>query len=79
MPPDEDVGHVGNVLVRRRWVHLARRPVIMIQNYQVLCRTEATDKLPAGISPAVKGMLYKERVRREQSVGAGLLNTAHVF
>ena len=30
VPPDEDVGHVGNVLVRRRWVQLARRPVIMI-------------------------------------------------
>ena len=24
-------------------------------------------------------MLYKERVRRELSVGAGLLNTAHVY
>ena len=30
VPPDEDVGHVGNVPVRRRWVQLARRPVIMI-------------------------------------------------
>ena len=29
VPPDEDVGHVGNVPVRRRWVQLARRPVIM--------------------------------------------------
>ena len=37
------------------------------------------DKLPAGISPAVKGMLYKERVRREQPVGARLSNTAHVY
>ena len=27
---DEDVGHVGNVPVRRRWVQLACRPVIMI-------------------------------------------------
>ena len=39
----------------------------------------ATDKLPAGISPAVRGVLDKERVRREQSVGARLLNTAHVY
>ena len=30
VPPDEDVGHVGNVPVRRRWVQPARRPVIMI-------------------------------------------------
>ena len=30
VPPDEHVGHVGNVPVRRRWVQLARRPVIMI-------------------------------------------------
>ena len=30
VPPDEDVGHVDNVPVRRRWVQLARRPVIMI-------------------------------------------------
>ena len=30
VPPDEDVGHVSNVPVRRRWVQLARRPVIMI-------------------------------------------------
>ena len=30
VPPDEDVGHVGDVPVRRRWVQLARRPVIMI-------------------------------------------------
>ena len=30
VPPDEDVGHVGNVLVRRRWVQPARRPVSMI-------------------------------------------------
>ena len=35
------------------------------------------DKLPAGISPGVRGMLYKERVWREQAVGARLLNTAH--
>ena len=27
VPPDEDVGHVGNVPVRRPWVQLARRPV----------------------------------------------------
>ena len=27
VPPDEDVGHVGNASVRRRWVQLARRPV----------------------------------------------------
>ena len=30
VPPDEDVGHVGNVPVRRRWVQVARLPVIMI-------------------------------------------------
>ena len=30
VPPDEDVGHVGNVPVRGRWVQPARRPVIMI-------------------------------------------------
>ena len=30
VPPDKDVGNVGNVPVRRRWVQLARRPVIMI-------------------------------------------------
>ena len=53
-PPDEDVGHVGNAPVRRRWVQL---------------RT----------SPAVKVVLYKERVRREQAVSAELSNTAHVY
>ena len=26
VPPDEDVGHVGNVPVRGRWVQPARRP-----------------------------------------------------
>ena len=30
VPPDGDVGHVGDVPVRRRWVQLARRPVNMI-------------------------------------------------
>ena len=30
VPPDEDVGHVGNVPVRRCWVQPARRPVLMI-------------------------------------------------
>ena len=30
VPSDEDVCHVGNAPVRRRWVQLARRPVIMI-------------------------------------------------
>ena len=29
--------------------------------------------------PAVKVVLYKERVRREQSVSAELSNTAHVY
>ena len=54
VPPDEDVVHVGNAPVRRRWVQL---------------RT----------SPAVKVVLYKERVRREQAVSAELSNTAHVY
>ena len=54
VPPDEDVGHVGNAPVRRHWVQL---------------RT----------SPAVKVVLYKERVRREQAVSAELSNTAHVY
>ena len=31
------------------------------------------------ISPAVKVVLYKERVRREQSASAELSNTAHVY
>ena len=54
VPPDEDVGHVGNAPVRRRWVQL---------------RT----------SPAVKVVLYKERVRREQAVSAELSNTSHLI
>ena len=54
VPPDEDVGHVGNAPVRRRWVQL---------------RT----------SPAVKVVLYRERVRREQAVSAELSKTAHVY
>ena len=29
--------------------------------------------------PGTKSLLYKERVRREQSVGARLLTTAHVY
>ena len=29
-PPAEDVEHVGDVLVRRRWVQFARRPESMI-------------------------------------------------
>ena len=33
VPPNKNVGHVGNVPVRRRWVQLARRPVIMILHY----------------------------------------------
>ena len=37
------------------------------------------NKLAAGISPVVRGMLYKERVRREQGVGAYLLHTADVY
>ena len=32
-----------------------------------------------GVIVYIKVMLYKERVRREQSVGAGLLNTAHIY
>ena len=80
VPPDEDVGHVGNVPVRRRWVQLARRPVIMIyKTTKSRVGLRPRDKLPAGISPSVRGMLYKERVRREQGVGAYLLNTADAY
>ena len=61
----------------------AARPPTSDHDIKLPCRTEATDKLPAGmpagISPAVKGMLYKARVRREQGVGAYLLNTADVY
>ena len=53
-----------------------------IKQSYIMCRTVATaiwDKLPAVISPAVRGMLYKARVRREQAVGARLSNTAQVY
>ena len=71
-PPEaEDVEHVGDVQVRRRWVQFARRPVSMIWSIQ----------MPAGNEPryTVKNVIDIERVRREESVGARLLNGADVY
>ena len=46
VPPAEDVEHVGDVPVRRRWVQYARRPVSMIWSIQMPAGNKATDKCP---------------------------------
>ena len=42
VPPAEDVEHAGDVLVRRRWVQFARRPVSMIWSIQLSAGNGAT-------------------------------------
>ena len=40
VPPDEDVGHVGNALVRRRWVQLPTTPAVKVGLYKERVRRE---------------------------------------
>ena len=72
VPPAEDVEHVGDVPVRRRWVQPAHRPVSMIWSIQ----------MPPAMRPRTIARRHVATVktgRRTRSVLAGPLNEADVF